>query len=280
MPEEKNEVMEENVAVTDVSDAENSNVTVVEEAVENEIAEETQIAEELEENPASTTTEMTETPCDDMVGPQVKKISKFERQKQIKKTAKLAFSILCWTACAFVLILCISNLYQQIFNPDGYTGLFGFGEAVVASDSMDAVGSNPRIQKNDLVFYKEANIAEIKAGDIVIYESNTSAGTKLIIHRVIEINENTFIAKGDNNAVADDPMPTTAIVGQYAFKLNDIGVIFNLLSAKFAPLLIIFIIVLVFAARVAYYFFNKKRMIQKISTNETNRAALNHFFDI
>lgn len=268
MPEEKNEVIEENVAVADV---EESNVPVVEAVITHEIAEEPQI---------DTTTDTAETPCDNETEPQVKKISKFERQKQIKKTAKLVFSILCWTACAFVLILCISNLYQQIFNPDGYTGLFGLGEAVVASDSMDAVGSNPRIQKNDLVFYKEANVSEVQAGDIVIYESNTSAGTKLIIHRVVEINENTFIAKGDNNAVADDPMPTTAIVGQYVFKLNDVGVIFNLLSAKFAPLLIICIIVLVFAARVAYYFFNKKRMIQKISTNETNRAALNHFFDI
>lgn len=215
------------------------------------------------------------------------KMSKFARNKKIKKIAKHILSVICWIFDAFVLLLCLNNFYQQTFNPDSHTGMFGIGTAIVASDSMDSNSSTSyerdavRIQKNDLVFYKEAEINKINPQDIVIYKMTTSSGTeKLIIHRVQSIDDEMFIAKGDNNSVADDAMPNSSIVGSYWFKINDIGAIFKIFATKWCSLVIILIILTIFAIRITFYYFKKKKVISQITTKDDNRIALDYFFDI
>jgi signal peptidase I len=204
------------------------------------------------------------------------RMSKFEMKKRWKMIFSKVISIIIWGIGICLLLLCISNLYQQIFNPAGHTGLFGIGEAVVASNSME-----PKLYKNDLIFYKAIDPSEIEIEDIVVYEKTDSSGeTILVVHEVINIGDGYVTTQGINNAIPDESFPTTAVVGKYMFKIGRAGVLLNSLSTPLAPLIIILLLVVIFVLRVALYYFYKKKIIHSISTNENTRAAIEHFFDI
>jgi signal peptidase I len=167
-------------------------------------------------------------------------------------------------------------LYQQTFNPSGYTGFFGIGEAVVASNSME-----PELCENDLIFYLEVDPQEIAINDIIVYEKTSSTGEPmLIVHQVIDVENGYITTQGINNAVPDEPFPVSWVIGKYIFKIGQFGILLNALSTPMAPLVIILLLVIVFVLRIALYYMHKKKVIKNISTNDYTRAALNHFFDI
>lgn len=196
-------------------------------------------------------------------------------KKTIKNILMKIIAAILFIISAILLIICGNNLYQNVFNPDGYTGFFGIGEAIVASNSMD-----PNIQVNDLVFYKKVAIKEISKGDIVVYKKEDTDGKSvLVIHRINQINDNSFVSQGDNNLVEDNEMPTSTIVGKYIFKINKIGTILRPLSNTLTSIIIIAILVLVFILRILVYVLHKKCIIRKISLNNDTRSALDHFFD-
>jgi signal peptidase I len=172
--------------------------------------------------------------------------------------------------------MCCSNLYQHLFSENGYTGFFGIGEAVVASDSME-----PKISKNDLIFYKSVDADDISVGDIVVYESTNSLGeSMLIVHQVIEIDNGYITTKGIANSVPDSQFPISAVIGKYIFKINNIGGFLNLLSTKWAPLIIVLIVILLFALRIAAYYVKKLILISRIADDAETRKAIAHFFDL
>ena len=100
----------------------------------------------------------------------VKRKIKFSTKKRVKTIAIRVVSAILFCFSALLLLLCGSNLYQNLFNKDDHTGFFGVGEAIVVSNSMDTPESDPRIRVNDLVFYKAADIDDVSVGDIVIYK--------------------------------------------------------------------------------------------------------------
>ena len=205
------------------------------------------------------------------------KKTKFERQRLIKKIVSTAVTSLVWIVGSLLLLLCASNLYQQFFNPGGYTGFFGIGEAVVASRSME-----PMLYENDLIFYHSVESENVKPQDVIVYQKTDGASgeTILIVHEVQQIGDGYVITKGINNAVEDEAFPTSAIVGKYMFKVSQAGKLLGMLTTVWAPILIILLSVVVFALRILYYIIYKKKTIEKISTNEQTRVAIDHFFEI
>lgn len=65
---------------------------------------------------------------------------------------------------------------------------------IVKSNSM-----YPTLQKGDFILIKRNN--DYKKGDIITYDYESNY---LVTHRIIEKNNNFFIAKGDNNNSEDD----------------------------------------------------------------------------
>jgi signal peptidase I len=59
-----------------------------------------------------------------------------------------------------------------------------------------------------------------KPGDIVIYNRFASF---TIVHRIIEVQDSNYIIKGDNNPVADSPVPKEYLVGKAVFAIPMLG---------------------------------------------------------
>ena len=80
---------------------------------------------------------------------------------------------------------------------------FGYGIAIVLSGSME-----PVISKDDLILVKESESYAVD--DIVVYQNINS----LVVHRIIAIDGDSIITKGDANNVADEPISAADIKGK------------------------------------------------------------------
>lgn len=80
---------------------------------------------------------------------------------------------------------------------------FGWGVSLILSGSME-----PALSVDDLVIVREQS--RYNQNDIVVYQD----GNSLIIHRIISIDGDEAVTKGDANNVADDPIKVSDIKGK------------------------------------------------------------------
>lgn len=80
---------------------------------------------------------------------------------------------------------------------------FGFGMTSVLSGSME-----PEFSVDDLVIVREYD--DYKTGDVVVYQS----GNSLIMHRIVSVEGDEIITKGDANNIEDSPIREEDIKGR------------------------------------------------------------------
>ena len=80
---------------------------------------------------------------------------------------------------------------------------FGYGASVVLSGSME-----PTLSVGDLLIVREQTGYE--PGDVVVYQS----GRVPVVHRIVDITEETVVTRGDANNTNDEPFPVAAIKGE------------------------------------------------------------------
>ncbi len=85
---------------------------------------------------------------------------------------------------------------------------FGVGASVVLSGSME-----PTLSVNDLVIVRAAE--SYAEGDVVVYQS----GSSLVIHRIVRVEDEYVVTKGDANNTEDDPVSLSAVKGRMAFAI-------------------------------------------------------------
>jgi len=51
----------------------------------------------------------------------------------------------------------------------------------------------------------------VNVGDIILYRIDDGDG---IVHRIIEINGNSIVCKGDNNNYPDNPIDISSVIGR------------------------------------------------------------------
>lgn len=91
--------------------------------------------------------------------------------------------------------------------------LFGNSLLHVITGSME-----PTISVEDYILVKETDVNTLETGDIIaFYSSDPTIKGMIVIHRIIDINEDgTFKTMGDANPVPDDyPVEASNIVGKY-----------------------------------------------------------------
>lgn len=84
----------------------------------------------------------------------------------------------------------LTTLYLIIFIPI----LWGKKPLVVISGSME-----PILKVGGILYYEQINIDDFKVDDILVYQLNDH----IVSHRILKIDKDGFITKGDNNSSVD-----------------------------------------------------------------------------
>ena len=142
----------------------------------------------------------------------------------------------------FALFLLISLTYLFIVvSPRIFKNFYPFGirTAIVLTGSME-----PTLAINDFIIVKKPN--NIKINDIVSYKSDESK--KEILHRVISINGDEIITKGDANNKVDKPIDVSQVSGVYIGKVKYLGKIITFFTKPigFSLAITIFMIIMLF----------------------------------
>lgn len=110
---------------------------------------------------------------------------------------------------------------------------FGYGASVVLSGSME-----PALSVGDLLIVREQD--SYKTGDIVVYQS----GSMPVVHRIMDISDETVITRGDANNADDQPFPVTAIKGQVITVIPLVGYVVWALKSPVAVVIMLIAAVL------------------------------------
>jgi signal peptidase len=82
-----------------------------------------------------------------------------------------------------------------------------FPMAAITSGSMW-----PDLKVGSLVFIEGIDGHEVQVGDIIVYQNRKN--NTFTIHRVVKLNENTLVTKGDANFKDDEPISYSDIIGR------------------------------------------------------------------
>ncbi len=165
--------------------------------------------------------------------------------KHSKKSPKKIFSL---RTLVLVLGALFLGLGIYTWNAERIVGNtvpmpLGFGATVVLSGSME-----PEISVDDLaVIVKTKDVA---VGDVVLFQ----AGNSTVLHRVVEVQGDTVITKGDANNAADAPISRNDIKGKMAFSIPSVGVVVDFIKNP-----IVFLLLALLALLLANFSFRKEK---------------------
>lgn len=136
---------------------------------------------------------------------------------------------------------------------------FGYGVAVILSGSME-----PNLSIDDMIIVKEQN--DYKVGDIVVFQKDYT----LVVHRIISIEENEIITKGDANDTEDKPITKENIKGEVVNSISGVGKLVNFIKSPLGLLLFFSI------SGYLYYLTNKIERKRKDAEIDKLKEKLNN----
>lgn len=126
--------------------------------------------------------------------------------------------------------VCINILGKELVTINGYAIL------EVVSGSME-----PEIKIGDMIIINTKE-QDFKKGNVVTYHDSNNS---LVTHRIISIEGNEIITKGDNNNTEDNPIYKSEIVGRALYKMRNAGRIIASIRSPLTMVMIFIIGVLV-----------------------------------
>lgn len=139
-----------------------------------------------------------------------------------------------------IAIIAIWTTIQLNVQGKEYVDIFGYSIFSTKTASM-----SPTIEIGDIVIVKLGE--QGKKRDIITYKSENA----FITHRIIEIDGENIIAKGDNNNTQDNPIKKDAIIGRVDFIINNVEIWKNVFS-DVSVIIPVVITVILFVILVAY----------------------------
>lgn len=135
--------------------------------------------------------------------------------KSIKKIINVIVNIL----LTFIIIVAIFLVYTTIqtkIKKQDYPNVFGYTFFKVVTGSMADT-----INIDDLVIVEiKEEETEYKENDIIVFKQDDN----MITHRIIKINENEIITKGDANNTTDEPITRDQIIGLVVKIIPNVGI--------------------------------------------------------
>lgn len=184
---------------------------------------------------------------------------KKRNQNKVVRVSKKVFKIAADIIFAAVFLIVIIFFIFNYFNITPYKIM------VVATNSMAFKNEenryleniNNQFNANDIVIVKKVNnINELKLYDVISYINEDNVN---IIHRIIEIDNDSIITRGDSNNISDKPIKFSQVVGVYTnFKIPKLGLIVFFLESYFGVLCIISIYYLLILCSIIFSKINKE----------------------
>ncbi|MBR4289276.1 MAG: signal peptidase I [Oscillospiraceae bacterium] len=119
-----------------------------------------------------------------------------EKTNSGNKLLTVVGTMLCIILLPILIINCI--LIVKSYTSEEVPDVGGFLPLIVLTDSM-----YPVIESGDLIICHTAKAEEIQAGDVIAFFDPAGNGSSIVTHRVMEITEDGFRTKGDNNNTED-----------------------------------------------------------------------------
>lgn len=133
--------------------------------------------------------------------------------KVVKKICRWIFDIILFIILAIALIMAYNHIQINI-KGNTYTTMLGYSAFEVATGSM----SNT-IEIGDVILVKLIEPNEpVSENEIVVFTQDTT----LVTHRIIKINGDQIITKGDANNTQDDPISRGQIIGKVVKIIPDV----------------------------------------------------------
>ena len=110
------------------------------------------------------------------------------------------------------IVIAFYGFVQTKINKKMYCNYFGYTYFQILTGSMEK-----EINIDDVVIVHITK--DVKEGDIISYES----GNSVITHRVIEVKEEGYITKGDNNNTDDGLIEKEKVIGKVVHISRKIG---------------------------------------------------------
>ena len=177
-----------------------------------------------------------------------------EHNKILKTLKKIIVNLIIFVL-AIIAIIVIWGFVQLNVQKKEYIDIFGYSIFSTETGSMA-----PTIEKGDIVIIKIGD--EIREKDIITYKKEN----EFITHRIEKIEEDSIIAKGDNNNTEDEPIKKDEIIGKVAFIINDVE-IWKKVFTDIHVIIPICITVILFILLVSY---KEKTVFDKEKTGEKN----------
>lgn len=151
------------------------------------------------------------------------------------------------------------NLYlgfNKVFCKDPICPFFGYTPLIVMSGSME-----PAIMTGDLVIIKHQTASEYEFGDIATYLEDDIAYT----HRIISLENDSAILKGDSNDLADNAILKEDLVGKMILRIPKVGLFILFLKTPLGILgLIVIAVLILYLDEIRHAITKKKRRDSKI----------------
>jgi len=135
-----------------------------------------------------------------------------DHNKILKIIKNIIVNLIIFVLGIIALIAVWTSIQLNVQNKE-YVDLFGYSIFSTETGSM-----SPTMEKGDIVIVKIGEDAKEK--DIITYKKDKS----FITHRIIKIDGDSIIAKGDNNNTQDAAITKDAILGKVVFIINNVEI--------------------------------------------------------
>lgn len=133
-------------------------------------------------------------------------------KKVLKAILNLIINILVIIAL-IILLISIYYLFQTKILKKDYVNICGYTIFEVATGSMSGT-----IEVGDVIIVKLTK--DVNLEDIVVYKQDSN----LITHRIISIDGEKVITKGDANNTGDAPITINDIIGKVIYTVRNVGI--------------------------------------------------------
>lgn len=120
-------------------------------------------------------------------------------------------NIAIYTIIFVIIILLLYSIIQKNVTGEKYTNLFGYTILEVVTGSMSGT-----LEIGDGIIVQLTS--DIKEEDVIVYKKEEN----LITHRLIEMEEDKLITKGDANNVQDEPITKDCVIGKVIYAIPNI----------------------------------------------------------